>query len=310
MIVEDEWIITEDLRLTLIDMGYDVSSMVNKGEFVIDEIKKNKPNLILMDINLGGELDGIETASMVRELFNIPIIYLSALSDDSHIKRVKSTAPFGYLTKPFNENELKINIEIALFKHDLEMKLAESEEKFRILADFMLDWEFWYHPDKGFIYVSPSCETITGYNSKEFYSNPDILKKIIYEEDWKKWSKIFSDKESIDKSDLIEFKIRTKNGDIRWIERGCNNITNNKGEYLGIRCSNRDITPRKKAQIEVKTLQGLLPICSSCKKIRDKQGNWHTLETYINKHSEAKFTHGICPDCLKKLYPDLSSDDT
>lgn len=77
------------------------------------------------------------------------------------------------------------------------------------------------------------------------------------------------------------------------------------GKNLGVRGSNRDITKRMMLKKEIKVLRGFLPICASCKKIRDDKGYWNQIESYIRDHSEAQFSHSICPDCAKKQYPDL-----
>ena len=103
----------------------------------------------------------------------------------------------------------------------------------------------------------------------------------------------------------IAFRIITKEGEKRWIHHVCRTVYGKNGESLGVRGSNRDITEQIKAQEELKTLKGLLPICASCKKIRDDEGYWTQLETYIHDHSQAEFTHSLCPSCAKKLYPEF-----
>ncbi|OGP93993.1 MAG: hypothetical protein A2157_00180 [Deltaproteobacteria bacterium RBG_16_47_11] len=104
-------------------------------------------------------------------------------------------------------------------------------------------------------------------------------------------------------------------GSCRWIGQVCQPVFDG-GRFLGTRGSNRDITERKLAEEErerlihsledalakIRRLHGILPICASCKKIRDDEGYWNQLEAYIEEHSEAEFTHGLCPDCMKKLY--------
>ena len=128
MIVEDESIIAEDIRMSLINNGYVVSSVISTGEKAIEKVKEDKPDLILMDIMLAGKMDGIQTAGMIQTIFNIPVIYLTAYCDDKIIERAKITSPFGYLIKPFKDRELYIAIEMSLYKHKLEMELKESKE--------------------------------------------------------------------------------------------------------------------------------------------------------------------------------------
>jgi PAS domain S-box-containing protein len=128
MIVEDESIVAEDIRRTLIKLGYTVPAVVSSGATAIKKAQEHVPDLILMDIMLKGEMDGIEAAKLIRTRFNIPVVYLTAFSDEKILERAKLTEPFGYIIKPFKERELKMNIEIALYKHKMEMQVKESKE--------------------------------------------------------------------------------------------------------------------------------------------------------------------------------------
>ena len=128
LVVEDESIIAEDIRRSLENLGYSVPSVVSSGETAINKAKEERPDLVLMDIMLKGKMDGIEAAGKIRSEFNIPIVYLTAYGDDNILARAKITEPFGYLIKPFKDRELKINIEIALYKYRMEGKLKESKE--------------------------------------------------------------------------------------------------------------------------------------------------------------------------------------
>ena len=128
LIVEDEIITAKDIKESLQDMGYTVIAVVSSGEEAIKKINEDNPDLVLMDIMLQGEMDGIETAKQIRSHFNIPVVYLTAYSDKEILERAKITEPFGYIIKPFNERELNTNIEIAIYKHDMERKLKESEK--------------------------------------------------------------------------------------------------------------------------------------------------------------------------------------
>jgi len=127
LIVEDERIVAEDLLRCLQNMGYIVTSVANSGEMAIKIVENDRPDLVLMDIVLNGKMDGIETAEQMHLRFNIPVIYLTAYADEKILERAKITEPFGYIIKPFNEMELRINIEIALCKYKMERKLMESE---------------------------------------------------------------------------------------------------------------------------------------------------------------------------------------
>jgi len=126
MIVEDEMIVAGDIKRTLQDKEYVVSTVVSSGEEAIKKAEADNPDLVLMDIVLKGEMDGIETAKQIRSRFNIPVLYLTAYANKKMLERAKITEPFGYIIKPFNEKELHSNIEMALYKHKAEGKLKES----------------------------------------------------------------------------------------------------------------------------------------------------------------------------------------
>ncbi|MBW2171882.1 MAG: PAS domain S-box protein [Deltaproteobacteria bacterium] len=208
-----------------------------------------------------------------------------------------------------------LNEEIAERKR-MEEALQESEERFRTVADFSYDWEYWIGPDGGAVYVSPSCERITGYRQDEFHENPGLIEKISHPEDRKLIAGHLKLEMESKEGLSMDFRIITHSGEERWIAHVCQPVYGAEGNLLGRRATNRDITKRKRAEeereklvqelqdalAEVKALSGLLPICASCKKIRDDQGYWTQLEAYIRDHSEAEFSHSICPECREKLY--------
>jgi CheY-like chemotaxis protein len=117
MIVEDEWTVAEDIKISLQNLGYAISSVTSSGKEAIQKAEEDRPDLVLMDIVLQGEMDGIEAANQIRSRFNIPIVYLTAYADDKVLERAKITEPSGYIVKPFINEDLKIAIEIALYKH-------------------------------------------------------------------------------------------------------------------------------------------------------------------------------------------------
>jgi two-component system cell cycle sensor histidine kinase/response regulator CckA len=120
LIVEDERIVAKDLQLVLQSLGYSIAGLASSGEDALRKARECRPGLILMDVRLGGAVDGIEAAGMIREQFDIPVIYLTAFSDPETLIRAKATRPFGYLTKPFRVTDLRAAIEIAVTKHRTE----------------------------------------------------------------------------------------------------------------------------------------------------------------------------------------------
>ena len=190
LIVEDEAIIAADLQRRLSRLGCEVVGMAASGEDAVRLAAVLKPELVLMDINLQGKIDGTQAALQLRSQMQLPVVYLTASSDATVVKRARLTDAFGYLLKPLDERLLHITIEMALYKHRME------QEREKLLGDL------------------------------------------------------------------------------------------------------------QEALARVKLLSGLLPICAGCKSIRDEEGYWHQVEAYIRDHSEADFSHSVCPRCARTLYPD------
>ncbi|SNQ60118.1 response regulator [Candidatus Methanoperedens nitratireducens] len=164
MIVEDESIVAEDIRRTLIKLGYAVPAVASSGEVAIKKAGEHVPDLILMDIMLKGGMDGIETAKQIRSRFNIPVVFLTAYSDEKILERAKLTEPFGYIIKPFKERELKMNIEVALYKNKMEIQLKESKEFYESVLEGIVNG-VWVTDKKDVIcYANKGAMTFMGKN--------------------------------------------------------------------------------------------------------------------------------------------------
>ncbi|HMB45406.1 MAG TPA: ATP-binding protein [Candidatus Methanoperedens sp.] len=127
LVVEDEAIVAEDIKNVLLMEGYFVCATAPSGDAAIKKVHEYHPDLILMDINLKGNMDGIETSGKIREQFDIPIIYLTAFSEKNTIDRAKLTNPMGYIVKPINRRDLCIAIEITIYKHRADKKINEEK---------------------------------------------------------------------------------------------------------------------------------------------------------------------------------------
>ena len=131
MVVEDEGIVSLDIQHKLEGLGYDVPAVLSSGELAIERIRDLAPDLVLMDIQLSGEIDGVEAAEQIRQGYDIPVVYLTAFSDEKTLNRAKEAEPFGYLLKPFAERELHTSIEVALYKHSVEQEKSRLESQLR-----------------------------------------------------------------------------------------------------------------------------------------------------------------------------------
>ena len=188
LVVEDEALVALHLEQRLHMLGHTVVGTALSGTDALEQTAAHLPDLVLMDINLGRGISGIEAAQQINRVFDIPVVFVTAHSNDAILQKASAAGPYGYVLKPFEDSALRVTIEIALSKHQLD------QERTRIL------------------------------------------------------------------------------------------------EELGASIA------------RVKTLRGLLPICSRCHKIRDDEGYWKRVEVYIQQHTDATCKHGICPDCLLNLY--------
>ncbi len=186
MVVEDDVLIAEDIRISLEDMGYRVCAAVTSGEEAMEQAAKQGPAVILMDIVLRGEMDGVEAAERIGREHHIPVVFLTSFADEETLDRARAAGPFGYLVKPFEDRELRATLEMALYKHRAE------QERERLIREL------------------------------------------------------------------------------------------------------------EEANAKIKTLRGILPICGYCKKIRDDEGYWDEVEVYVHNHSEAEFSHSLCPECYER----------
>jgi len=145
-------------------------------------------------------------------------------------------------------SQFGVSVENALLYDNL----AQAEAKYRTVADFTYDWEYWTNMDGTLNYVSPSCERISGYSVQDFIDKPSLFREIIVPQDHKIWDRHYHDSRRELKGRDIQFRIQRRDGEIRWIEHACLPVTDNTGLYIGFRASNRDITSRKQAEEAVR----------------------------------------------------------
>jgi len=167
LIVEDESIVAIDIQHRLKSLGYAVSGVASSGEEALKKVEETRPDLVLMDILLEGAMDGVAAAEHIRARFNIPVVYLTAYADETTLQRAKVTEPYGYILKPFEERELHTTIVVALYKHEMERKLQESERwlgtTLKSIGDAVIATDA-----TGYIkFMNAVAETLTGWEQIE-----------------------------------------------------------------------------------------------------------------------------------------------
>jgi DNA-binding NarL/FixJ family response regulator len=128
LVVEDDTIIAITIEGRLKQFGYKVVGRASTAQDAIKKTIEFEPDLVLMDIHLKGPVDGIEAAQTIYGIYNIPVVYLTAFSDENTLERAQKTSPFGYIVKPFSDSTLKTSIKLALLKHDAEKKDSEVND--------------------------------------------------------------------------------------------------------------------------------------------------------------------------------------
>lgn len=171
LIVEDENIVAFNIKSRLEGLGYTVTAVSPSGEFALKKMEQNPPDLVLMDIKLKGSMDGIQAAEQIRKQFQIPVVYLTAYTDEETLNRAKLTEPYGYILKPFEARDLGTTIEMALYKHKIEQQLREREQwlatTLKSIGDAVITTD-----SQGLVtFMNPVAEALTRWNSEEVIGN-------------------------------------------------------------------------------------------------------------------------------------------
>ncbi len=167
LVVEDERLVAEDLKQILSEEGYNVVGLYSSGEKLLENIESHIPDIILMDIKIKGKLDGVETSVILRQKYDIPIVYLTAHADQATLDRVKITEPYGYVLKPFERREIHTSIQIAVYRHKMEKEEREKGDKYKSIIKSIGDAVI-VADRKGYItYENSRSEELTGFDSGE-----------------------------------------------------------------------------------------------------------------------------------------------
>ncbi|MCB9421390.1 MAG: response regulator [Ardenticatenaceae bacterium] len=257
LIVEDESIVALDIQNRLRRLGYTVPVFVASGAEAITKTAEFRPDLILMDIKLKGEMDGVETARQIKDQFGISSIYLTAFADEATLNRARDTEPLGYLVKPFEERELLATIRMAIYRLQVERQLRDSEQKFRSIIEQAMDGIFLVDIDGKVIEWNLAQANITGITQENAVGRPawDIWNDLLPDEQKKRLPATYLQKriqttmatgQLADHWRVAETEIQRPDGDRRILQSRLFLIDHDKGYMAG--SVSRDITESKQLE--------------------------------------------------------------
>jgi PAS domain S-box-containing protein len=255
LIVEDELIVAEDLKYLLEDFGYNVVGIADSGEEAILKVAESKPCLVLMDVRLNGSLDGIQTAEKIWSKYEIPIIYLTANSDLSTLQRAKATKPFGYIAKPFKEQELLTAIDIAFNRYQLEKQLKEREQWLNTLLGSLSDAVIAIDASGSITLLNSMAEALTGWKQSDALGkNVGEIFQLVDEQTHAPIECPVN--KAIDASRTVAIApqslLKVKNGSLISIDGSIAAIANKTSENTGAVVVFRDISERKRIEALLK----------------------------------------------------------
>ena len=305
MVVDDEVIISAHLERRLKYMGYDVVGRANSGERSVDMAKCLRPDLILMDIVMPGAMDGIDAAGKIRDLMDIPVIFMTAYADDHYVSRAKQVEPYGYILKPFQEDQVRVAIEVALSRKEMERDVSRHTEQLCTIMDTFNEAVVSLDSAGKVIFWNRKATDILGYTGGEMTGEnfapllsegaKNCLEQILSGErsgtecgeEWKNMGKCRGKRKN---GEEIAMNIIPT---VYWV----------RNERF-ITCIIREVDRSAAAE------DAIIPICSYCSKIRDQKGTWHNLTDYLYRKMDIILSHGICPSCMESLFANLKDKDS
>ncbi len=263
LVVEDEVIIALQLEEKLKSLGYEITSTVNNGDETFKKAEEDNPDLILMDIRIQGEKDGIEIAEIIRSKFGIPVVFSTAYLDEERIERAKITMPFGYVLKPIQERDLRVTIEMALYvakvdaeRSAVEEKLKESEKLFRsiiedtpvLICQFLPGGEIKFVNQSYCDYFKKTSEELIG---KSFLT---LIPKEDKESVWETISALNSENSVM----THDHKVILPNGSVAWQRWTNRAILDSDNKIVSYQSIGEDITKQKLTEEALKKSESRL----------------------------------------------------
>lgn len=290
------------LETRLEGLGYEVSEVASSEARAVAIAAGAAPDLVLIDIAPGEVAKTGESAKEIRRHWKVPVVFVIADSDEAALRSAGVSEPYGFVVEPFTDRELRANIELALCKQSAAMAIYELEDRFFATSiDLLCFLDFNGH----FKRLNPAWERTLGFTRKELMSRPFI--EFVHPDDRERTLEQNAAVRGGGQALAFENRYMCKDGTYRWFRWNAAPDSSEKVIYSVA----RDITESKAAEeereellrklqgalAEVRTLRAILPICAYCKKVRDDENYWDTVESYVSRHTATRFSHGICPSC-------------
>lgn len=245
LIVEDDTIIAMELSERLKELTYDIAGIVPSGEAAIKKAGESRPDLVLMDIRLSGKMDGVEAAEKIKDHFDIPVIYLTAYVDDETLLRAKKSEPFGYILKPFDSRVLHTNIEMALYRHQMEKKVRYNEQKYKTLFENVPVGIFRTTPSGQILDANDAMVRIFGYPDKASLLKINVENLYVVPDDRKRWQKAIEDHGIAHGFEMRMFRL---DGTVVWMRINARQFQDLEKGIIYFEGSLEDITDQKLAE--------------------------------------------------------------
>ena len=279
LVVEDEVIVARDIRLQLVELGYEPVGHATRGEQAVAMAEALRPDLVLMDVQLAGAMDGISAAEQIRSRLALPVVFLTAFGGDDSLERAKQTDPFGYILKPFSERELRTVLEIALYRHQTEARLRDSEARFRTLVEWTPEASV-VHRNGHVVYANPAALRMFGAATPEALLGRPILAMIHPDDHAEQLERVHCISAGVAVAPMVETRLIKLDGSIIDAEVQGTSIDfdGEPAVYVVL----RDVTQRKAAEAQLRKLSLVVEQSTQGILITDREGRIE----YVNQAFE------------------------